>query len=165
MTFSMSKQTESYFSREGNAGWFATFVKSVDDAPHDAGIERALDLLDSLVQRRFVVTRQHGDALLSENRPGVEFFGGDVHGAARFACSGLDGLAHGVPALELGQKTRVRVKDSPGIRGVELAGHDRPETRHRHQVNVPRRQLIGEWLRRHSPTRPLAVGRESARRR
>src|SRR5665213_1119107 len=119
MNISMSDRTESYFSRERNVAWFATFVKSVDDAPHDAGIERALNLLDSLVQRGFVVTGQHGDALLSENRPGVEFFGGDVHGAASFARSGLEGLAHGVPTLELGQETRVRVKDSPGIRGVE----------------------------------------------
>src|SRR5664280_2364829 len=134
MNISMSDRPESYSSREREVAWFATFVKSVDDAAHDARIERALDLLDSLVQRGFVVTRQHGHSLLGENRPGVEFFGGDVHGAARFARSGLDGLAHGVPALELGQKTRVRVKDSLGIRGVELAGHDRPETRHRHQV-------------------------------
>src|SRR5450631_2387475 len=102
MTISMSERTQSYFSREGNVGRFATFMKSVDDAPHDAGIERALDLLDSLVQRRFVVTRQDRDVLLSENRPGVEFFGGDVHGAARFARPGIDRLAHGVPALELG---------------------------------------------------------------
>ena len=113
------------------------------------GIERALGHLDPLVERLLRVPVDDLHLLLGQNRAGVHLERGQVHGAARHAGPGGQGVAHGVPTRESRQEGRVGVEDASREGVVHGLGQQRPEAGHGHQVH-----LVGDQGRRND----VAVG-------
>ncbi len=82
------------------------------DAADDVDEQSALDGLDALVQAVLVVAAEHGDALLREDRPGVDAVVDDDDARAGLGDAGGERVAHAVGAGELGEVRGVGVDDA-----------------------------------------------------
>ena len=111
---------------------------------HGGRVEPALDHLDALVQRLLGVAGEDRDHLLGQDRPGIHFEGGQVHGAARLGDTGGQGVTHPVPARERREQGGVGVQDPIGKGLVDGTRHDGAEARHGHQID-----LVGHQRGRH----------------
>ena len=101
----------------------------------------------------------HRDHLLGEDRPGVHFERGQVHGAAGLRHARGQGVAHPVPAGEGGEERRMGVQDPVGKGAVHGLGHDRAEARHGHQIHPVGQKRGGDRL---GVGGPIEVGPEPA---
>ncbi len=99
--------------QEGRADCRGEIELADGDAPHDVDQQAAFDGLDAVVQGCFVVVHQDGDALLREDRAGVDAVVDDDDARAGLRDSRGERIAHAVGSRELGEIGRVGVQD-PG---------------------------------------------------
>ena len=123
-----------------------------------SGIQAALRDLDPLMQGRLAVAGQHGDDFLGDDRPCVHLERGQVHRAPGLGDAGGQRVADAVPAGEGRKQGGVGVQDAIREGPVDLVGHDGPEPRHRHQVDLVRHQRGGDGRR---IARAVKVGPEA----
>ena len=114
------------------------------DPADDLDQQPALDGLDALVQGVLVVAGEHRDALLREDRSGVDAVVDDDDARAGLGDVGGERVAHPVRAGELGQVGRVGVDDARRPRVDERGGQQAHESAQHDEVGLPDGELGAE---------------------
>ena len=127
--------------QEGWADFRGEIELADGDAPYDVDQQAAFDGFDAVVQGCLVIVPQDGDALLGEDRAGIDAIVDDDDARAGLRDSCGECVAHAMSSGELREIGRVGVHD-PGRPFVHQGrGQQSHEAAQHHEVRLPHGEL------------------------